>query len=114
MANHLSFYRTTSACQIDFKPPTFNTGKNSQKYLENHGVLFITMTSGKDRVYDWTNKIVVGISISDVPVINEGIANFRKTGELKIELVHDPEAGTDKAKQTIKTMQLQPGKKAGT
>jgi hypothetical protein len=134
----LSFYRTKSAFQLDLIPAEAKgyTSKKGTKgvSIEKTGSIIINAANGENRTYNWDDKIVFAIGIADIPILLSGFveyerkqaeANFLKsfnamkkepadpkTLELKdwkVDLVHDPGAGTDKAKETIKTLSFVKG-----
>jgi hypothetical protein len=55
------------------------------------GCIFMEITSTKDKnVYDWDNKIIMAMSISDMGKLLLGLNNLGET-----KLMHDPGAKTD-------------------
>lgn len=114
MATQLSFYRSSSALQIKFVPPSF-TKVNNAKYFDNHGFILLEGTLGKNKEMDWSKKITFAIGIGDLPQLLEAFHRFKftKDKDISVELKHDPNAQTDKAGQIYKNLTIKKGGNEG-
>lgn len=66
-------------------------GKLQEGWKIREGCVFMEITSTKDKnVYDWDNKIILALSVSDMGKL---LAGLNKLGETKI--MHDPGAKTE-------------------
>jgi len=111
MASQLSFYRNASACQINVSPGETEKSKEGKTFFAKDGAIFIAMTSGEKREYDWKKKIGFAISMSDLPAILAADRSISKNGWTKpkdvlFELIHDPQAGKDEKGKVIKSLQV--------
>lgn len=70
-----------------------DSGKMREGWKIREGCVFMEITSTKDKnIYDWDNKIILALSVSDMGKL---LAGLNKLGETKI--MHDPGAKTDAA-----------------
>lgn len=75
-----------------------DNGKLRNGWKIREGCIFLEITSTKDKnVYDWDNKIILALSVSDMGKL---LAGLNKLGETKI--MHDPGAKTASAGETKK------------
>lgn len=83
-----------SGKQKDFTgEQALNKGKLTEGWKIREGCIFMEITSTKDKnVYDWDNKIVLALSVTDMGKL---LAGLSKLGETKI--MHDPGAKTEAA-----------------
>ena len=104
------------AIQLNLQPPHFYSGKNKDytgyEAMENgslrdgwkirEGTIFMEITSTKDRnVYDWENKIVLALSVTDVGKILHSLY----TGQ-ECSIMHDPGAKSESQGLVKKNLNL--------
>jgi hypothetical protein len=66
-------------------------GKLKEGWKIREGCVFMEITSAKDKnVYDWDNKVIMALSVSDIGKL---LVALSKTG--KTEIMHDPGAKTE-------------------
>lgn len=94
-----------NACKVknftsESHPPTTNPKGCSGEMILREGAVFLEITSTKaPDVYDWENKIVMALSVTDLGKL---LITLRTGNELK--LLHDPGAGSDKKGQVRKNL----------
>jgi hypothetical protein len=78
-----------------------NTGNAcSGKMISREGCVFLEITSpSAPDVYDWANKIIIALSVTDLGKLLVGL----RAGT-EVKLLHDPGAGSDKMGQIRKTL----------
>ena len=94
------------ALRLNLKRPYAN-----QNPKKSEGVIFLEAAAAIGRnEYDWDNKIIIALSIVDIPKIilylrspNHSVFD-RSDGKLK--LIHDKGAGTAKKGQEVKTLEI--------
>jgi hypothetical protein len=108
-------YKKSAAMQVKLIQ---STRQNDQyKTLLRNGSVFIEFANaveGKDKEYDWKNKLNFAIGIGDFPIVYTAYRELLRSGKMDLKLFHDPNAGTDKKGGNIKTFQIINGSKAGT
>lgn len=85
---------------------TIYKGKSALRFSQNPGrqkaglvTLVEAAPSVAERKYDWENKLVFSLSLTEMAQI---LLHF--DGRAEARFVHDPGIGTDNAKQKIKTL----------
>lgn len=110
-----AIYKKSAALQIDLIPATRIDDKF--KRVERFGAIYLEMSKavpGKDKTYNWDEKVNFAISYGDLPIIYTGIGKLRGGGEMDITLFHDPQAGTSDKGKNVKIFSIKAGSKAGT
>jgi len=83
-----------------------------EKSKRDLGVVLITFAAPKpDKTYDWNNKVVMGLNLSDIANIFEFLS-FAEFGD-STSIYHDPNAGTTKEGQEKKKLALSRGREHG-
>jgi hypothetical protein len=96
-------YKSTAALNARLIPPTINPTKG---FLEKKGAAYIEMTDGKNKSYNWKDKVVFAISPSDMPAVMEFYFNLLKTGNSILKLIHDPNMGSENAGQKYTSFEI--------
>jgi len=111
--SNLEFYMNTSSMKVTFAPSESTEGKG-RKFLNKHGVFFIEMATGENKVYDWANKGVVCMAYNDFKFFFDAYEKFVRREKLEMKIVHDPGAGSDDKGKVIKTFAITNGAKEGS
>lgn len=118
MATNFDFYRMKSAMQLSYGPPKYKTSTNkngeTRRFFEDHGAIFIDAANGENKVYNWKDKINFAISGNDIPIILKAFLNFWRSGQMDLELIHDPGAGSENKGKVIKKLTIKNAEKPGT
>ena len=89
------------ACQFNLKPYEYSSDPSKGKT----GVVFINAASSTaPDVYDWTNKIVMALNVTDVGKLIQFFVSAEAGSS--VNLVHDPKMGTDEAGKTYKGLSI--------
>ena len=108
-----AFYKTKAAFQFKLIPATMEVVK-STPVVKKYGAVYIEAATGVDKVYDWSAKLNFAVSDGDLSLVYTAFRGLDKTGKINLELPHDPGAGTETAKQTIKRLSVQNATNPGT
>ena len=78
------------------------------------GAVFIQMAkaTGKNE-YDWDNKITFACGLTDISKILETFRNPPLPDQPPAQIYHDPNAGTERKGESMKSLSISRGKKGG-
>jgi hypothetical protein len=110
--NHFQIYKKSAALQCDIIRAKANNG-----FLQKQGALLFNVANaipGKDKVYDWSKKITFAFSSNDYPLFYNAIYNYQRGQEMKLDLVHNPNAGKADEQAIYKKLMIASGQNPGT
>lgn len=111
-----AIYKKTAALQVSLIRPTISDEK--YRNVIRPGAIFLEMANGiqgKDKEYDWSNKVNFAISANDLSIVYKAVQDSKRNqGKLDLKILHDPGAGGSDKGKLIKTITIVNAPKEGT